>query len=194
MNKVGVLFIVSMFFTYIAVAQDTTTCKHKIGFYSAQQVALLVGENALRPAFNLNVGATYRNVKLGIGASVNTYFTTTVPLYVDMRYTLQAKNVSPFVFVNTGFNTLAYALNNNNNNYNEYKISKRNPGSYVDAGAGFRVKVGNSLYYTSSLSWCYKKAVFMGQRNWGWWPSPGGEEGKYVIENKMIILRAGFEF
>ncbi len=192
MRVIKAIIVCALLFITFAQAQDSTICKYKIGFYSAQQVALLVGENALRPAFNINVGATYKNAKLGVGASVNTYFATTVPLYIDLRYTVPTKNVRPFVFANTGFNTMVYALNKNG--YNEYTISSRKPGSYVDAGAGFRVKVGNSLYYTSSLSWCYKKAVFIGQRNWGWWPSPTGEDSKYIIENKMIILRAGFEF
>lgn len=173
-------------------AQDTLLHKNQFKFYCNQQVALVIGENALRPAFQFTAGARYRAFHLGLGAAINTYYVTSVPLYVDARYTFPIKNVSPFVFVNGGFNTMAYALNNQY--ASPYEINRRTGGSYADAGIGFKVKLGQSLYYTTSLSRAYKKSVFYGRSRWGWWPQAPQEFEKYVIENNMVILKAGLEF
>jgi hypothetical protein len=174
-------------------AQETNTSEKAWAFYCNQQVALIAGQYQLRPAFSVNAGARYKSFQFGAGAAVNTYFASSVPIYLDLRYTIPVSSVKPFLFANGGFNTMVYAINNNG--YNSYNIAKRNPGSYVDVGIGCKVKIGQKLYYTASLSQAYKKAVFFGKQSWGWWPQqPTDETDKFIIENRMVMLRIGLEF
>lgn len=135
--------------------------KLRPAFHSVEQVALVNGNHAVSGALQTVNGIGYGNWFMGIGVGIDFYRYRSVPLFFDLRRSLDMKNGNKlFVYADGGYN-LPWVKRDESvfsvwgwPSNTDYKYKG---GLYMDAGFGYAVQVkgGNAFLLSTGYSHKY---------------------------------------
>lgn len=130
-------------------------------FHSVEQVALVNGNHAVSGVLQTVNGIAYNNWFAGIGAGIDFYRYRSVPLFIDLRRSLDMKRGNKlFVYADGGYN-LPWVKKDEPvfsiwgwPTHTDYKYRG---GLYLDAGLGYalQVKGGNAFLLSTGYSHKY---------------------------------------
>lgn len=116
-------------------AQQHTNAKQKFRYHLLTSAGLAMGEAGGKAVVQAVNGLAYKQFFAGIGVGLDYYKFKTMPLFADLRMSLD-KQQQLFVYVNGGYH---YPLNTNKKTDLPYITTETFKGSvYYDAGIGAR--------------------------------------------------------
>ena len=130
--------IIAVLLPALSFSQGNTTSKGEIATITS--VGLVAGESTAKPLFQLSAGVTFNRWFTGIGFGYDQYNFNSFPLFADWRMYF-GKDRLGFFYVNGGYN---FPAKGNRNESDFFKTTDRfSGGFYMDAGAGYRVRLGS---------------------------------------------------
>ena len=139
MRKLFSTFLAAIVLTLVVHAQETKKPKDcGCSFSSTTQVGMLEGSSGTSFQFQTINGARYRNWFAGIGIGYDRYRLRSVPLFLDLRWSLFSRPNTPFVYGDVGYN---FDWPEDRDKENWY-TSDFSGGVYYDAGIGYRLGIG----------------------------------------------------
>lgn len=126
------------------------------GYHVGIDAGILIGSpnNMNNAPFGLHVINSYninRSVSIGLGAGLEFFSITQIPVYLDVRYLFNRKFYAPYVFIQGG---AMIPLNEEQAGGDGYKY-KGEPGFMVNPGVGFLFPINEKSVFTISLSYRY---------------------------------------
>jgi len=119
------------------------------------------------------------NTTLGIGTGIESFVDPVIPLFLDAKYYVFDKKVSPFIILQTGY---SFPFNKDTEEY-------QSKGGYLfNAGCGVRVFISKSSAWLFSLSYMYQE--LQTTKNYSW--QSGTVITDYFINS--LNIRVGFYF
>ena len=141
MRKLLLMFLAAIALSLTVHAQETKKPKDcGCSFSSTNQIGLLEGSTGTSFQFQTINGARYKNWFAGIGIGYDRYRVRSVPLFLDLRWTLFSRPNTPFVYGDVGYN-FAWPEDRDTDNWWE---SEFRGGVYYDAGIGYRLGIGKT--------------------------------------------------
>ncbi len=140
--------IVLLFFPFYLFSQNKKATNP--GWRMITSAGLVAGETNTKSVFQLSGGLVYDRHFVGIGVGYDSYQFNSFPVFADWRMSFGKKEIG-FLYANGGYN-----LSGNHKEENEW--AKTNDqlkgGLYVDAGIGYRLRLGtfNRLSFSAGYS------------------------------------------
>ncbi|MBL7741387.1 MAG: hypothetical protein JNK14_19335 [Chitinophagaceae bacterium] len=141
--------IIAVLFPAISFSQGSASSKGELAAITS--VGLAAGESIAKPLFQFSTGMNFRKWFAGVGAGADLYKFTSYPVFADLRMSF-GKGLAGFVYANGGYN-ISDGANSHNNNF--FKTTdKFTGGLYMDAGVGYRIKLGtmHQLLFSAGYS------------------------------------------
>lgn len=144
-------FFLAALFPVVSFSQDNSSRPH---VHTNASVGISSGESAAKPLFQLVSGLSFDRWFTGIGAGLDQYNLKSIPLFADWRMHF-GKTRSTFIYVNGGYN---FPHNNKSTIVNYYKTTDHFYGGlYMDAGFGYRIRLGSWHRLSLSAGYSQKK-------------------------------------
>lgn len=125
----------------------------KINFNSINIAGIARGKSGSYGVLQTVNGIKYREWFLGIGAGIDYYRNTTIPLFADLRTFI--RKTGAFVFGDLGYNFPHH--NEPGKNVAYYSSYDFLGGSYSELGLGYKFKLVRKSYLLFSTGYSYKK-------------------------------------
>lgn len=179
--------------TKTAVYSQTAITREKPKFSTLQALQLFGNKKSGHVGFQLIAGANYKQFYAGIGASIDAYYTMSVPLFLDLRYTVYHKQLGIFVYNDLGVNTIVNYQNKypkkNDNGDEFYHLQK---GLYHDYGIGVKTKLAPNFWYHISIGFSYKESKYRVTQYY--WNNQTPYVDSYFNKASRIMIKMGFQF
>lgn len=125
-------------------------------FQAVLSTGVLGGESTAKPLFQLSGGLNYKRFFAGLGGGADFYRFKSIPVYADLRYNF-GKMSPGFLYGNAGYsfpfdNGSAVEWESSFITTNRYK-----GGFYMDAGLGYRIRLGGWNNLLLSAGYSYKR-------------------------------------
>jgi len=172
----------------VVYSANGQVAKQKWKFNSVNQAALLAGGGGDAFALQTINGFTKNKWYAGAGVGLDLYADRTVPVFIDIRRDLNAKNNRPFVYADMGLNFLWL-----NATKKAQRLSpKTSPGAYYDIGVGLKLISKNNTAVLLSAGYTLKQ-VKEQLRSPEMTPDPAWQNENYDRYN-YIYRRFVFKF
>src|SRR5687768_7760535 len=111
----------------------------KTGWRTVTTTGIVAGESDTRPMFQFSGGIVYKHQFAGIGIGYDMYQFNSFPVFADWRMSFGKRQIA-FLYANSGYNFPGKYKEENEG----FKTSDRLKGGfYMDAGIGYRLRLGN---------------------------------------------------
>lgn len=180
----------------LALNFDSYSQDSLIHYGGMQQFGVCVNEKNTRFNFTFINGVRYHRFFVGLGADIlfrsnSSYYQTQLnssALFLDGRYYINKKK-NFFAKVNGGVNLITENFSSDDNN----KYKKRS-GAFTSAGIGFKARLGNEVFYTFDLNYCYRQSIYSYsyKYNFGW--NSEWRNEKFDLRQYALLLNMGIEF
>ena len=153
MKQIILIFIYVTAAPFIINAQEKEILK-STNFYSTVSAGYLLGESGVFPGAQISSGINFKNLKLGIGGGYDGYRFKSFPIFAGISRDF-GRTKKIIVFFNGG-----YHFPKSEETYEIWSFPQSENwkgGLYVDAGLGFRIKLGEKNNLLVSSSYNYKK-------------------------------------
>ena len=137
--------------THAQETKKSTNCG--CSFSSINQIGLLEGSVGNSFQFQTINGMRSRHWFAGVGIGYDRYRIRSVPLFLDLRYSLFNKPSTPFIYGDIGYN---FDWPEDRDKGNWY-TSDYSGGLYYDAGLGYRVGINKKQGIVFSGGFSFKK-------------------------------------
>lgn len=121
----------------VVMAQaDSTTTKKKgcsCAFSSINLLGVLTANSGEYFQFQTINGLRYKTWFAGIGAGIDMYPTSGIPVFIDLRKNIFSTLNTPFVYVDAGLHFADF-----HKDKTEWQVTEYNNGLYYDAGVGYK--------------------------------------------------------
>jgi len=146
-------FIIAVLFPAVIFSQESSS-KSRLNIIAT--VGMAAGESTAKPLFQLESGFTFDRWFMGIGIGIDQYNLKSIPLFADWRMNF-GKARSGFLYANGGYN-FPYG-NKSNFNYFYESTDRFTGGFYMDAGVGYRIRLGSLHRLLFSAGYSQKNIV-----------------------------------
>ncbi len=176
----------------LALNFDSYSQDSLVHYGGMQQFGLFFTETNTQINFTFINGVRYRRFFVGLGNDIlyGSYSSqlNSSALFLDGRYYINKKK-NFFAKVNGGVNLITAKFSSDDNN----KYKKR-PGTFTSAGIGFKARLGNEVFYTFDLNYCYRQSIYnySYKYNFGW--NSEWRNEKFDLRQFALLLNMGIEF
>ncbi len=188
MKKTG--WMVLLLVPVLSFSQSLCPCSFK-GFISG---GMTVGDREIKPLFQASGGILYSDQRFytGIGAGIDLYRFSSVPVFADMRMYFGQKKEG-FIYGNIGFNIAATDKDMDNGVVMIKLKDKLNGGVYSDTGWGYRLalKGHNSLSVRPGFS--HKRIKNQTQYRSAGCASCDDEKYTYQYDLQRAVIKLSWE-
>ena len=158
------------------------------------QVGLLEGSTGTSFQFQTINGMRFNQWFAGVGIGYDRYRIRSVPLFLDLRWSLFKKPNTPFVYADAGYN-FDWPEDRDKDDWLKSDFSG---GMYYDAGIGYRIGIGKKQGVVFSGGFSFKKITEKREtRIWcDFPPFCGGSEStvdRYDFKLRRISIKAGIQ-
>jgi len=156
------------------------------GFVNMTSIGVLVGSshNSQVAPFSLVMVNGYRlssGFFAGIGAGVEFFSTSYLPLFLDLRYDIIGKDVVPYMVAKGGY---GFPLTSDYSDYNNsYEYAG---GALFGAGIGLKIRTRNHFAWDIGLLYRYQRTSYTETYDWN------NQEYEYEDIFNRIEIRIGF--
>ena len=185
-------FIV-LIFILLAIQPFCYSQKEKPKYTSINQVGVAWGGSDQDLHLQTVNGFFYKSFTTGLGVALDYYYHRTIPIFIDLRKDLFAKNQTPFVYADLGVNVPWIKKSSEL----DWQKSEYDQGSYFDVGFGYKIKVHKKFF--ANLAFGYSKKTIKEKRSWVARPfdilpnEEGGYES-YRYALRRFSVKAGLSF
>ncbi len=195
MKKIFSSFFALMVLCNVVLAQEKKSKDCGCSFSSINQVGLLEGSTGTSFQFQTINGMRFNQWFAGVGIGYDRYRIRSIPLFLDLRWSLFNRPNTPFVYADAGYNFDWPEDRDKDNWWN----SDFSGGAYYDAGIGYRIGLGKKQGIVFSGGFSFKK--IKEKRTTSIWcdfpPFCGGsgQESTDVYDFKLrrISIKAGIQ-
>ena len=142
-------FIIAVLFPAVIFSQESSSKSH---LNIIATVGMAAGESTAKPLFQLTTGFTWQHYFTGIGMGYDQNGFNSFPLFADWRMNF-GKKQRAFVYADGGYNFPGSYKK-------EEQIFKTSDkligGFYMDAGIGYRIRLGQSQHLSFSAGYSRK--------------------------------------
>jgi hypothetical protein len=197
MKKFLSTFLAAIALTVIAHAQEVKKSKNcGCSFSSINQAGLLEGSTGTAFQVQTVNGMRFKNNWFaGVGIGYDRYRIRSIPLFLDLRWTLFNRPNTPFVYGDIGYN-FDWPEDRDKTNWWSSDFSG---GVYYDAGVGYRIGLGKKHGIVFSGGFSFKKLTEKrSTRIWCDFPpfcsgDPDVSTETYDFKLSRISLKAGIQ-
>jgi len=180
--KYAILMIAELLFCLSISAQH----RHALAFNSYNSVGCVAGKAPLDFAAQTENGIKFRHWFIGAGFGMDNYYRKTLPLFGALKKEFIIKNNSLFLYGNAGGNLIA----RDKEIRKAFSTVSSEGGLYLDAGVGYKIKLGKKTGIFFSLGNTLKtiKETEIS--------TDSGFPYYYRTENKLsrVSFKMGFQF
>lgn len=174
----------------LANAQQTDSMvKNKISFHSYNQGGILIGQSDHSALLQTVNGVSRGKYFAGIGVGLDYYFERTVPVFLDLRRDFFAKENTPFLYADAGYQYPWLS--------DEYIFeTDHKSGLFYEAGIGYKFPVTKSVDFIISGGYSYKQySKVLNTMPWiSIWPAPKEALQRYDYQLRRIAVKLGLVF
>jgi hypothetical protein len=184
MKKLLITFAIFFFFIFSAEAQD----QNKLKFHSVNQLGIMQGQAGTAFQANTINGIRSGSFSAGVGLGLDTYVSTSIPVFLDIRKDLSAKQQSLFLYLSGGRH---FVWDRKDTEWIKYESD---PGWYYNTGIGYAIPlVSESLIFTAGYSF---KSYTERTEQAGFCPFGNCPDFSETFRYKLrrISVTAGFRF
>ena len=144
--------IIAVFFPLLSFSQENANSPR---FNTVASIGIIAGEGTAKPLFQLVTGLSYKKWVAGVGAGVDYFNLKSIPLFADvkMKFTRSA-----FVYADGGYN-FSWGNKTQFPGFIQPASNRFLGGFYMDAGAGYRVKLNSIHHFSFSVGYSRKNLV-----------------------------------
>ena len=171
-------------------AVSATAQKNRISYSGAVSVGVLSGQSPAELQLQMINGVKLKTWSAGLGVGLDYYHTRTVPLFLQLRKTVNGNAHTPFFYLNGGFN-VPWAEPEK-----EFFVISYNRGYYGEGGIGYEVPVLKTRRLFFSGGWQVKTfSTKVNSMPWlSVWPPPPHTIRDYDYTLKTLVVKAGLRF
>ncbi len=166
------------------------------GYYARLSLGFLSGNNESGHqsslSFNLSNGYQFRNgFAVGIGSGMEELGVVLVPLYVDLRFTPFNSELSPYLWMKTGYG-FAITDDTSSQMYDSSANNKGEGGFLFNTGAGISLFTWKRTAVNVGLGYRYQKVTLKQDQYIYWWG--GSTLRETVTQYYRLEFHLGFVF
>lgn len=160
----------------------------KASFQSINQVGVLEGEAG--SAFQLQTinGIRYKTYSAGIGVGLDYYFERAVPVFIDLRKNILAKQNSPFVYLEGG---IPFTWTKSKDDIKEPEYHHQ---LMYEAGIGYNLPIGKNARFLMSAGYNYRSFTEYSYPTYWIYAYPVQKKQRFDYELRRISIKMGLEF
>ena len=182
-------FIIAVLFFFFLFAQQSSS---RSSLHTIASLGVAVGESTAKPLMQITSGFYYKKWFTGLGAGLDLYNLKSIPLFVDYRFFF-GKKYTCFLYADAGYN-IPFGNKSDVEGYSKHK-DRFYGGVYVDAGAGYRIALGDRHRILISAGYSRKDVFHNIEYVYGGGPDPGMEqEYNYHYMFGRIAARVNWDF
>jgi len=157
------------------------------GFQNFSSLGFLIGQNYYNPVLSLSlttINGFYLNKEnyLGLGVGIEYFEYTIYPIFVDFKYFMTNKKISPFIDLQAGY---SFATN-----YYNFGYQERNGGLNLNGEFGFRNNISSNFAMTYSFGYHFQKLTYNNMYyEWG-----GNYTSEIIRYYNRCFFKIGFVF
>lgn len=174
-------FIIAVLFPLLSFSQGSPL---KSSFKTIASLGIVAGESTAKPLIQVVSGFAFKKWFTGIGVGLDFYNLKSIPLFADVRMNFGSKGAG-FLYADGGYN---FSFDNKSNADSFYKTSDRFLGGlYMDAGIGYRVRLGS--LHRLSFSAGYSQKTIVNRLGYNYPCITGGSCPQDVFKNHYTMGR-----
>lgn len=180
-------------FCICAGLNPTMAQRRDLAYSGMFNVGALYGSNKTKLQAQTIHGIKYRGWFAGAGAGIDDYFQQSIPVFLDLRKDILAKENTPFVYLDGGANIV------NKGTENEWQKTKMDGGYFFEGGVGYKVDIGKNLALNFAGGYTFKsyEERFYNKKRL---PTPPYSTDEWVLANEnkyslnRLVMKVGLQF
>jgi hypothetical protein len=162
-----------------------------INLYTITSAGASGGESGIKPIFQLSSGVKFNRYVAGAGVAYDLYGFNSVPVFADWRMNFGNRKTL-FLYANGGYNIPDDRKQEDNDLFKTG--DKWKGGLYMDAGIGYRIRIGGLHHISFSAGYSQKNMIWQKTYAYPCFFPPCNEEiNNYHYNLNRLVTRLSWE-